>query len=494
MLFLNFLNVDSIKMAEYKLFLQRVGLIGIVQLLTSLSGIILLPILTKNLPIEEYGIWTQIMVTVSIFPGLVMLGLPYSMVRFFPSLKEQADIQEAFYSIFFLVILTSGTASLLFYIFSSEIASVLFDNNVFVVKITSLIFFIESMNSLFINYLRAIQRIKSYSLIFLLKTILEISLVSSLVLMGKGIPGAITGLLSADVIISLFVSYLIISDIGIKKPKFKNIREYLNFGIPTVPGNFSNWIVNSSDRYVIGILLGTAFVGYYSPGYALGNLIGMFFAPITFLLPATLSKSYDENDVEEVQKILSYSFKYLIAISIPATFGISFLSKPILTIISTPEIASKGYLITPFIALSALFLGVYGIIAQVLVLEKRTLLSVKIWTIAATSNLLLNFMFIPYFGIVGAAITTLIAFSISLILTVHYSFKFLKFDANIEFLLKSIASSVFMSYVIYLLKPEGLIPVLVTIGICVPVYFIFLYFLKGFNKREFKLLYNIIKH
>ena len=47
-------------MSEYKLFTQRIGLIGITNLLVSLSGIILLPILTKNIPIEEYGVWVQI--------------------------------------------------------------------------------------------------------------------------------------------------------------------------------------------------------------------------------------------------------------------------------------------------------------------------------------------------------------------------------------------------------------------------------------------------
>ena len=481
-------------MAEYKLLFQRVGLIGIIQLLTSLSGIILLPILTKNLPIEEYGMWAQIMVTIGMFPGLLMLGLPYTMVRFLPALKKQVDIQEVFYSILFLVFLTSGTASLLFYIFSRTIASMLFDNNVVVVQALSLLIFIECFNSLFMNYFRARQRIKRYSLSILLKTTLELFIVSFLVLVGEGIPGAISGLLAADIIIFLFLSYLIVSEIGIRKPEFKNIKEYLRFGIPTVPGNFSTWIVNSSDRYVIGILLGTAFVGYYSPGYALGSLIGIFFAPLSFLLPATLSKSYDENDLNEVKKLLSYSFKYLMIISIPSVFGVSFLSKPILTLLSTPEIASQGYLVTPFVALSTLLVGVYGIIAQILVLEKRTLITGKIWIIAAILNLLLNLVFIPYFGIVGAAITTLIAFSIGLILTMYYSFKFLNFDVNLELILKSVVSSILMSYIVFLLKPEGLIPILLTIGICASVYFIVLHSLKGFTKSEFKLLYNIIKH
>ena len=69
-------------MTEYKLFAQRVGLVGIVNLLVSLSGIILLPILTKTLPIGEYGIWVQIIVTITLISPVAGLGLPYTMVRF----------------------------------------------------------------------------------------------------------------------------------------------------------------------------------------------------------------------------------------------------------------------------------------------------------------------------------------------------------------------------------------------------------------------------
>ena len=61
----------------------------------------------------------------------------------------------------------------------------------------------------------------------------------------------------------------IITNIGFKIPKFENMMEFLSFGLPTIPANLSSWLVDSSDRYVIGILLGSAFVGYYSPGYTL---------------------------------------------------------------------------------------------------------------------------------------------------------------------------------------------------------------------------------
>lgn len=480
-------------MADYKLIAQRIGLVGLTNVLLSLSGIILLPILTKNMSIEDYGIWTQIYVTIGIFPGLVTFGLPYATVRFLPALNNKLEIQETFYSIFFFVLFTSGTASLLFYLFSETIALSLFDGNDSVVKILSLIILFECLNTLLLSYFRANEQIKRYSSVVLLQTTSQIFIVSLFVLMGKGILGATFGLLIKTFIIFLVMFYNIISEIGIHKPHFKKINEFLNFGMPMVPGNFSNWIANSSDRYVIGLFLGMASVGYYSPGYALGSLISVFLSPLSFLLPVILSKHYEVDDIKEVKIILSYSFKCLMAISIPAVFGISLLSKSILIILSTPEIASKGYLITPFVALSTFLLGPYGIFYQVLILEKKTKIVGNTWIVAALLNLGLNFIFIPYIGILGAAITTLIAFTFSFVIVTYYSRRMLKFDLNIGFILKCIFSSILMSLTIVIINPIKIHEILVTICICIGVYFLTLILLGGFEKREIDFVKTMVK-
>lgn len=63
----------------------------------------------------------------------------------------------------------------------------------------------------------------------------------------------------------------------------------------------------SSDRYLIGILLGAAAVGYYSPGYSLGGAIGMLYAPFVIFLPPVVSKYRDERNIDDVSKVLEYS-------------------------------------------------------------------------------------------------------------------------------------------------------------------------------------------
>jgi O-antigen/teichoic acid export membrane protein len=423
-----------------------------------------------------------------------MLGLPYTMVRFLSAAKKREEIQEGFYSIAFIVLFTSAIASLLLLLFSKPIAASLFDNNITIARILSLIVFIECLNTLLITFFRTFQQIKRYSVFLFIKTYLNLALVAYFVLSGYGILGAVKGLLITDLIVFLIMASLIISEIGIKIPKFRHIREYLAFGLPTVPENLSSWVVRSSDRYVIGIFLGAAFVGYYSPGYALGSMINMFLAPLAFMLPPVLYKYYDENNMNEVKTVLKYSLKYFFAIAIPSVFGLSLLSKSILTILSTPEIASQGYLITPFVATSALLFGGHAVIVEIFFLEKKTKIAGAIWIIAAILNLGLNLIFVPYMGILGAAVTTLIAYSLVLILTIYYSFKYFTFDVDLRFILKSIFASVVMSLVIIKWNPIGILNVLIVIGVCAIVYAAVLLILKGIKKEEivfFKGLFRV---
>lgn len=334
------------------------------------------------------------------------------------------------------------------------------------------------------SYFRSVQRIKIYSVFNFSKVFFSLILVIGFLLSGKGILGAVIGLILADTLILLGMISVVVSNVGVSFPKFKNIREYLGFGMPTIPGNLSSWIVSSSNRYVIGLLMGTTFVGYFSPGYTLGNMINLFIVPLSFILPAALSKHYDDHETEEVRLILGFSLKFFLALGIPAAFGLSLLSRPILNVLSTPEIAAQGYLITPFMALGALFFGAYAIVAQVMVLEKNTAVIGKIWIIAAVLNLGSSFLFITYMGIIGGAITTLISFFFAFIATIYYAKKSIKIYFHLNFIVKSLLSSLVMSLMLLILRPEGVAGLTMSIAFSALIYFIILFILKGFTNDE----------
>ncbi|MGP8190137.1 MAG: lipopolysaccharide biosynthesis protein, partial [Methanobacterium sp.] len=279
---------------------------------------------------------------------------------------------------------------------------------------------------------------------------------------------------------------------GFKIPKFNNIKEYLNFSVPTIPSNLSNWIVESSDRYVIVIMLGTTFVAYYSPGYTIGMAILLFSTPLAVILPSILPKYYENGQIEELKYFINYSLKYFLLVSIPTVFVISLLSKPILMILTTPEIALNGYLVTPFIALSALLFGIYMIIMNLIILEKKTKVIGSIWTLAAIISLL-NIILVPYFGIIAAAAVTLLSYSVSFIITLLYSRKFFEFNFDYSFIPKSVFASILISIIIILLHPTGFLNVFIVICTSIAVYMIFILIMKGIDRKEIELFKSILK-
>lgn len=471
-------------MSQRQLLAKRIGLVAITNFLVEANSLIMLPLLTKNLPASEYGIWVQISVTLGLIPAVVLLGLPYSMARFLPSSKGRENIREIFYSMAAIIAFGGMAASAAIYLLAEPIASALFDGRPIVVQYLSILVLLECLIGIPFGYFRGIQQIKKYSAFNFFKVFLSLLLIIHFVLSGKGIMGALAGLMLGNTIIFLAMISLIVSDLGISIPKFKNIREHMAFGVPTIPGNLSSWIVTSSNRYVIGLLMGTAFVSYFSPGYVLGSMINLFIAPLSFILPAALSKYYDEHEICEVRIILGFALKSFLTMGIPAAFGLSLLSWPILNVLSTPEIATQGYLITPFMALGALFQGAYAIVSQIFILEKKTTFTGKIWIIAAILNLALSFLLINYAGIIGGAIATLASFAFAFITINYYANKSMKIIFNWNFIVKSSAASIAMSLLLLIIRPEGTLDLVLCIAFGALVYFAILLFLKGFSVAE----------
>lgn len=474
-----------------KLLVQRIGLIGLMNLLTNLGGIILLPILTKNISVGDYGIWAQVNVTVGLISILILLGLHQSMVRFMAAAKGRDEIQESFYSILLTVAVAGAMVSIIIYSFSDRLAALLFDNNLAVTRVLPLIVFMESINNILFNFFRASQHIKLYSLLSLMSMYLSIVLAYYFVSSGDGILGAVIGLLLSKTAICLVMLVLVLTRIGFKLPNFKKIGEFLSFGLPLIPSGLSDWVVNSSDRYVISIFLGTASVGYYSPGYLLGNIITMFITPVACILPVVLSQHYDENNLKRVETILNHSLRYFFALALPSVFGLTLLSWPLLSLLSTQEIADKGYMITPFVAVGMLFFGVASILTNIILLVKKTKYSAIIWIVAAALNLGLTILLVPRLDILGAALATLIAFIFVLASTAYYAMGLFPVRVDARFFLKCLIASLAMSLVIIFWQPLGLLEIAGSIVVCAVVYFLALWLVKGIDKDEIKYIKNM---
>ncbi|MEM0498850.1 MAG: flippase [Methanothrix sp.] len=471
-------------MSEYKLLAQRIGLIGLANVLVNLSGIFLLPVLTKSLPVEDYGIWAQVNVTISLVSVIICLGLSASMVRFMAASSSREEIQECFYSILAVVMVSGLVASALIFYLAEPIAGALFNGNVAVTRALSVIVFLEAMNVLLFSYYRAMQRMKLYAIFSVAVVYITILLAYCFVELGYGIYGAVLGIGTAKLIVFIVMFSVLLQHIGFCLPNFRHLREYVSFGIPLFSSYVFDWIINSSDRYIIGMLLGTAWVGYYSPGYMLGSLIAAFINPIGTVLPMTLYRYYDKGDIRSVEVLLSFTIKYFLAIAIPSLFGLTLLSKPMLFILSTPDITEHSYLVTPLIALSMVFVGVASITSNIIYLVKKTTISLKISLIAAIINLVLTLLLVHRVGIIGAAAATLFTFLFIFIATTYFANIFVRIRFDYRFILKSLVASFMMSIPIILWPPSGIVDIMIVVLVSIIIYFQIIWLLKGIKNEE----------
>ena len=300
-------------------------------------------------------------------------------------------------------------------------------------------------------------------------------------------------LLIQQLVVFAVIIYLIVAQIGLAIPKFRQARQHLAFGLPLVPGNLSSWIVNSSDRYLIAFFLGAAAVGYYSPGYNLGYIIYVISAPLATLLPPVLSKHYDKNNMTEVRTILTYSLKWYAGIALPCVFALSVLSKPLLLVLTTQQIAANGYLVTPFVAAGTALTGAYAVLVSIIALKKKTAVIGTIWMLSAVLNFGSNLVLIPYLGLIGAALTTFLAFLLAFALTALYSFRYFKFDVSGGFIVKSVCGSSIIALFLLLLNPSGFLSILLSVALAAVIYLAILLALRGFTIQEIKLVYGIYR-
>lgn len=477
-------------MSETLSFIKRMGLVGLTYIVNLLIGIILIPVFTKGQPLEYYGVWVQVNVSLNLVPALTCLGLPYTLVRYLPGEKDPERIRESFYSILALVFLLNLVSSpIIAYLIIRYAAG----NVTGLAPLLAVLLLIQAVYSVGVAYLRSMQKVRVYSILMIIQNILMALGVGGAVIYGYGLKGAMMALLTVNAMITMVILYRVMLDIGVKIPSFSYLREHIAFGLPTIFGNFSDWIVSSSDRYLIGYFLGVIYVGYYNPAYSIVSVINIFLWPLIFLLPARLSELYDGGDMVRIKSYFRYSLKYYLLLAIPSIFGLSALSGPLLTILSTPEIAENAWSVVPIVGAGVGVYGVYAIISQAFVLEKKTSFIARLWMVVATVNFVLNMVAIPYLGINGAALTTLIAYILALAVTVRYAMKFFTIPFNLSDVLKSILSGAVMYLIVSGLNPSGMVGILFTVAAGAAVYIALIFLLRTFDGEEIEMFRSLLR-
>lgn len=378
---------------------------------TKALAFISVPIFTRLLTPDEYGILAIFTSIISIATILMGLNFHGSVARYYHE-KEKNFGQFISSNILFLFLFNIFSFSLI-NLFKKEISTLInIDVDIFMIAVIVAIFNIPI--KMFLSYLQTSKQSGKYSVLSVSKSvlILVISIVWVYLLSEQRYFGKIyANLVVSGVIFIIAIIYFI----KLGKPKFKSkyVKYSLLFGVPLIPHALSHFILSYFDRIAINQLIGSIDTGLYSFAYNVGLIMNVV---VMAMNKAWVPMFYDNLKEDNYEKINSMAISYSKYIFFAAISLILF-SKEIVIIL-----ADKSYYaaldLVPIIILSSVFVFFYTLFANYSFYRKKTILISTATLLAGAINIGLNYWLIPKFGYIAAAYTTLFSYIILFIL--HY--------------------------------------------------------------------------
>jgi len=370
-----------------------------------------IPVFTRLLSPDEYGVLSIYTVYINIFTVMAGLGLRGAVSRYF--FEERIDFYKFLGVNVTLVTYWSLGLCVIVLVFNGLFLS--FFRIPFNVLLLGMIVFSSApIPELYQSYLQASQQSKSVAKLYLFRDI--VFLILSFVLTYCIKVDRYYGKIIAQVVVWCFFLIYVLREL---KPyiKFGLIRSHsaysLTFSIPILLHLLTQYVLIGFDQIVINQVLGAVETGLYSFAYKVGmiqNVISMG------LLRAWTPMFYHKMKNSEFGDIEKYNIKYFRIIVYIACLLILFSREIVLIMADSSYHGAVD--VVPVIIASYVFFYIYTIYVNYAFFYKKTK-NIAIFTlISGLINVGLNYKLIPLFGYRAAAATTLISY-ISLVLF-HY--------------------------------------------------------------------------
>lgn len=191
------------------------------------------------------------------------------------------------------------------------------------------------------------------------------------------------------------------------RPRF--IKPHLKVALPMVPHNYSSYLLNSSDRVIMDLYkIGVGRIGVYNIAYQFGNYFESFGDAMGMAVGPFFSKLYTSKDPKAEGDARMLTF-FLMSFFLLSTFLVSLWLREIFAVLVKNEELRKGYSIGIIILMAYSYKPMYWCSGIKLSLNEKTGMLWRISFVAGLLNVLLNLVFVPFYGIYAAAIITFIS-------------------------------------------------------------------------------------
>jgi len=421
-------------MTLLKSFTKDTFVYGLGRSLKKFIGFFLLPFYTRALTPSDYGILETLGTAIVFLTAFLSLGLNQGAGRYFFMAKTSEEKGQILFNLLvFRIFVIIPSIALIF--FSRQISVALFgtENYSRVVFLSCLIIPLMVLNADQDNIYRYFREPWKFNAITIIRVLLGISLgISLVIVMRKGVYGAqLASLISSFTIFIL--SYVLYT-----KKKFTYrfnwywAKRMIKYSLPLVWAGIASWIFYSSDRFFILHFKDTTEVGLYSIGNTLSQPLMLLNTAIKMSYGPLILGFYEaEISLDKPKTKTNMTNIWHLYLLVAVTIGVflSIFSVDLIRFITTPSYL-LGALAMPFIIFATIASMSITIVSLGMAFKEKSGYFAVLLSIAAFLNVGLNFYFVPRYGFVGAAITTLISSLVYFLLTYYVSQKLFFVERN----------------------------------------------------------------
>jgi len=191
----------------------------------------------------------------------------------------------------------------------------------------------------------------------------------------------------------------------------KHIKYIIAYSAPLIPHRLSGIILAQFDRIMINSTIDSASAGLYSLGYNVGMLLLMVITSTQMALTPDFFRFLDNAEHDRLNKLVGKLFSIVTV----TAMGLVFFAKEIVILLADRKFY-PGLSVVPIVVIGYVFYAMFMIYGRYIGYAKKTVFTSMVTLTAGVANIVLNVIFIPRYGYIAAAYTTVVSYFIMFLL------------------------------------------------------------------------------
>lgn len=372
--------------------------------------ILLIPLYTRILNPEDYGVLSVVVTVSSLISIFVGLQLDSSAFRWYVDSEEISDRKKTIASWTWCQLTLSAIFVLLTWLFRTSLGNFVLSaeaTNIGNYLVISMATVLLGTFELVLLVLFRMERRK-----WAIFTILVAGLTATIILtivfvvyLDLRLYGIFYAAFISALIKTLIYLFLLGDWIAPKYFNLQRLKEMLRYSFPFVPAALFLWIVALIDRVFLVKYSSAADAGLY---HIANNIASSVAIVVGGFLQAWSPFAFSISKQPNSKKTYALVLEGFLAVTCFMSLGISFFSPEVLRVLTTMDYFN-AYDTVGLLCLSFVLQGVYQISGIGLALERKTSPIFYAAGLSAILNIILNFLLIPTYGRFGAAWATLLS-------------------------------------------------------------------------------------